>query len=225
MSRDFALTQLVFVCVMARPNIDTIEIVEPPIGELTRRGGGFKKGCFTGCLFFIILIIGSIVGIKVYLGKGPAAIKTLPEGFPTSIPLYDRDNVERITYIPGQYKSRAMRIAAFFPRVLFSPLISEQGSSAPLSRRSIAETWRILTSPVTDDARSTLQVEWTNMDASGEFVITYYITELQKYDFEVSREPYSSEIDFSKDDITGTLIVHDEDEKPGVEYGILTVNY
>ncbi len=216
---------------MARPNIDKVEIVEPPIGELTKRHGNFKQGCVTGCGCIVIFIIGSIIGLRLLLGKGPSTIKTVPPSFPTAVPLYDKENIEQMTLIPGKYKSRGMEIAALFPKIILSPLINnldkEHDATAEASNHinQLKKTWNMLLTPVADN-RTTVQIEWNNMNAEPQFVLMYYANELTKADFTVTR-PDSTELDFrNNDNVSGTLVVKDEGRASvGTDYALLTVNY
>ena len=89
---------------MVRRNLDDIEIVEPPLGELTKTHS-HKRACFTGCGCIVFLIITIIIGLKIYIGPGPQTLQKVPTNFPTDIPIYDRNNIEEITFISGQYKN------------------------------------------------------------------------------------------------------------------------
>ncbi|MEK7625480.1 MAG: hypothetical protein AAB467_03985, partial [Patescibacteria group bacterium] len=100
---------------MRKPVIDDIEIVEPPVGELSKQRNSLKKTCLTGCGCVIFLVAVILVLIRLFIGSGPTTIKVLPNNFPDGIPVYEKDSIEAITSISGTYKNRSMEIAAFFP--------------------------------------------------------------------------------------------------------------
>ncbi|MFH2018523.1 MAG: hypothetical protein ABII98_00875, partial [bacterium] len=108
---------------MRRPVIDNVEIVEPPLEELTKEKSGLKGACFLGCLFLLLIFIAIIVFIRVYSGPGPKTFSQVPENFPKDIPVYDPDNIEKVTYVSGKYKSRNVELAALAPKLLLSPLL------------------------------------------------------------------------------------------------------
>ena len=212
---------------MAQNPIEKVEIVEPPIGELTKRHGGFKRSCFTGCGCIVLFIIGLLVGIRLFVGSGPKAIKDLPENFPKSIPVYDSDNVDSITFISGKYKNRSLEIAGIFPKFILSPLLlkSEETASAKVQKEdTLKRLWRLMTTPV-GDSRDTIQIEWGNLHAEPAFVISYYDTELRKQGYTTS-EVTTASLSFEKDAITGTLTTEKVAARSnGSTFAILTVNY
>lgn len=217
---------------MRKPVIENIEIIEPPIGELTKQRSSFKKTCLTGCGCVIFLVIGLLVAIRIFVGAGPSTIKKLPESFPTGIPIYEKDSIDRITFISGSYKNRSMEIAAFFPKVILSPMLLQLGHDNSTSSPGFIEAnrnfWNLLTAPV-GDARDTIQIEWKTMDAEPGFVISYYRKELSKQNYTVSEVQQSGnnlQFNFeSSGGISGTLLTEtNEQDHPGTDYAALTVN-
>ena len=170
-----------------RRNINNVEIVEPPIGELTKRYSAFsaiKRTCFTWCGCLVLLLIGIIIFLRVALGSGPETLKKIPDNFPNNIPIYDKDNIEQITFVSGKYKNRGIEIAAFFPKIILSPLFltlnkNEQSSDDTGKLSSVKNLWKIISAPVSDH-RDTLQIEWRNLDAMPSFITNYYKMELKK---------------------------------------------
>ncbi len=214
--------------------LDEIEIVEPPIGELTKSHFGLRRILFTGCLAIIIFIVGSIIAFRLAVGKGPTVLSNVPPSFPKEIPVYDRDAIERITFVSGGYKNRAVEIAAFFPKLILSQLFLSKNntgtqSSEPDSRvGTLTKTWHILATPVSDH-RDTIQIEWHNMDAEPSFVANYYKTELRKAGYTIVQETTGQtikQVSFeNKAGITGSILAEgDEANRPGTDYAILTVN-
>ena len=218
-----------------RRHINNVEIVEPPIGELTKKYSAFsavKRACLTGCGCLIIVIIGIIIFLRVALGNGPEILKRVPDNFPADIPVYDQDNIETITFVSGKYKNRGIEIAAFFPKIILSPLFltldkNDQNTESTGRLSSVANLWKIISAPVSDH-RDTVQIEWKNMDADPAFVINYYKTELRKKDYKIEVESEGKgvrQFSFSKDSITGSMYAQSEEEvRPGTDYAVLTVN-
>jgi hypothetical protein len=218
---------------MRKPVIENIEIIEPPIGELTKQRSSLKKTCLTGCGCVIFLIVGLLLALRFFVGSGPSTLKKLPDNFPTAIPVYEKDAIEKITFISGTYKNRSIEIAAFFPKVILSPMLLKlrPESSVSSSDGFIAANrnfWNLLTTPV-GDARDTIQIEWTMVDAEPGFIISYYRKELSKENYtisEVQQSGNSLQFSFeSGDGINGVLITETNlEDHPGTDYAALTVN-
>lgn len=218
-----------------RRNINNVEIVEPPIGELTKRYSAFstiKRACFTGCGCLVVLIIGITVFLRLALGSGPQTLKKIPDNFPADIPVYDDHNIEQITFVSGKYKNRGIEIAAFFPKIILSPLFltlnkNNQNTDSADKLASVKNLWQIISAPVSDH-RDTVQIEWRNLDAEPSFIINYYKTELKKKDYNIDVESEGQAVrqfSFSKNTITGSIYVQGDDTvKPGTDYVVLTVN-
>ena len=178
-----------------RRNINNVEIVEPPIGELTKKYSAFstiKRTCFTGCGCLVLLIIAIIIFMRLALGSGPETLKKLPDNFPSDMPIYDQENAEKITFVSGKYKNRGVEIAAIFPKIILSPLLltmnkTEQGTADTSKFTSAKNLWSIISTPVSDH-RDTVQVEWRHLDAEPSFIINYYKTELRKADYKIDVE-------------------------------------
>lgn len=220
---------------MPRNPIESVEIVEPPIGELTRTRSSFKRTCFTGCLFIVLFVISLVVGARLLIGAGPETVKSVPENFPQAIPVYDKDAIEAITFISGKYKYRSTEIAAFFPKVILSPLLvrihdSEfsTGTSTSRAKLSLDSVWQIVRTPVSE-LKDTVQIEWRDINAEPSFVYSYYKKELTKNGYKIEdevRERARQHFLFNhKTGVTGFLVVEgDEEAKPGTDYAVLTVN-
>lgn len=218
-----------------RRNINDVEIVEPPLGEMTKKYSAFsaiKRACLTGCGCLILVIIGIIIFLRLALGNGPQTLKKIPDNFPVEIPVYDKDNIEKITFVSGKYKNRGIEIAAFFPKIILSPLLltmNKNGQNSSNSDRftSIKNVWKIISEPVSDH-RDTVQIEWKNLDAAPSFITNYYKTELDKNNYKVDVESEGNgvkQFSFSKDNITGSIYAEGNEEiKSGTDYLVLTVN-
>lgn len=218
---------------MRRPTLDNVEIVEPPLEELTKTHSGLKRACAGGCLLLILLVVGLIIAIRIFTGPGPKVIKNVPANFPADIPVYDPDNINKITFISGQYKNRSIEIAAIFPKIILSPIFlalnRDEVPDAPKDKNtSLKNLWKIITTPV-GDHRDTAQIEWRGIDTTPKFIYSYYKNELSKKNFVISEEiavPGSQQFSFSRSDgISGVFFVEDNDEnQPRTDYLLLTVN-
>lgn len=217
---------------MRRDVIGNVQIVEPPLEELTKKKSGFRRGCLTGCVSVILFLVALIVVARLATGPGPQTLKTVPANFPVDIPVYDKDAIEQITFISGKYKNRSLEIAAFFPKIILSPLLisaqRQSGSATSTAQKSLGSFWKVITTPV-GDHRDTVQIEWKNLDAEPSFVISYYKKELIKKKFTIDVESEGQgvkQFSFSRADaVSGSLYTQgDEENRPGTDYAILTVN-
>ena len=216
-----------------RDPTERVEIVDPPIGELTRRHRSFARACFTGCLFVVVFIVAGIVGVRLFLGAGPRTLTAVPATFPKDIPLYDRDAIERITFIPAQYKNRALKLSSLVPQLVLSPLLPQKASGGgQQSAASWKDAWQIITAPIGDNT-DVVQIEWQNLQAEANFIASYYSAELRKHGYAVSdretTQPGTGRIirNFSfqnPNGITGDLSVEDQADTNGTDYAVLTVH-
>jgi len=214
-------------------NLDDIKIIEPPIGEIAKKQRGWKKACFTGCGCSLIFLILIIIGIKIAMGPGPKTVKELPDNFPKDIPVYDQNNVEHITFISGKYKNRGLEIAAFFPKIILSPLLISMDSSKSATsdqnwHGKLKNMWEVIATPV-GDTRDTVIIEWHNIETNKNFVVNYYKTELEKSNYKIdltSEGGDTEQFSFSREDgLSGSFYAEDSDkERTGTEKIILTVN-
>ena len=151
-----------------RRNLDNIEIVEPPIEELTKKRS-WKGACFTSCALLFLLLIGAVVGIKIYVGAGPESLKTVPPNFPADILIYDKDNIDSITYISARYKERGLGMATILPKLILSPIFynSQNGDSIG----TLKNLWNAMSAPTTNHTDS-VQIEWKNVEADPDFFKT-----------------------------------------------------
>jgi hypothetical protein len=226
---------------MRKSVIDDVQVVEPPIGELTKKPHSFKRTCFTGCGCIVIFLIVLVGVLRLAIGPGPKTIKTVPASFPVDIPIYDKESITKIKFINGKHKSRRLEIAALFPKVLLSPLFdsdlsntepnliqNEPESALGRQANSAKRLWQVITTPVSDN-RDTIQIEWAGIGAEPSFVGNYYRNELRqkKYTVEITNTAKGRfELNFNGQDGTGgSFAVRDDTpDSPGTEYAILIVN-
>lgn len=208
-----------------RRNLDDIQIVEPPIEELTKKKS-WKGACFTGCFFLIILVVAAVIGIRFYVGPGPKVSKGIPTNFPADIPVYDKDNIETITMISARYKERGLGIATILPKLVLSPVFFNSDNST--NSGSLQNIWKAVSSP-NGNYRDSIQIEWKNINADPSFVIAYYKKELKKKNFKIDIESEGKKVEqfsFSREDgLDGSVFAQTDDEKKsGTDYMILTIN-
>jgi hypothetical protein len=182
----------------------------------------------------ILLFVALIIGIRVSMGPGPTAIKTLPPQFPADLPIYDRDNIDTITYITGRYKSRGVEIAALFPKIILSSLFlpsntDTQQPNASIQTRTIKDIWKVVTAPV-GDHRDTVQLEWNDLATSPTFLYSYYKNELRKKDFKIKSETIGGDerqFTFARgEEVVGSVFIKtDPNDKLKTIYSLLTVNF
>lgn len=217
---------------MRRRIIDDVKIIEPPLNELTKKRSGFKHACSYGCLFLVLSIVGLTIFVRFFAGPGPQTLKKIPDNFPATIPIYDPDNIDNISFISGKYKSRSIEIAAVVPKIILSPLLLtlDQKDAAVTSSQgfTVRNLWKLVTTPITN-SNNTIQIEWRNMDAEPNFIIAYYKTELKKNGFTIDIESTGKgvkQFSFSQGEIGGSLYVAgDEEERPGTDFTQLTINF
>jgi len=214
---------------MRQDIIENVEIVEPPIEELTKRHSSLRKTCLTGSGCIVLFILAIALVVRIYIGSGPETLKSVPAYFPKDIPSYAPDNIDQITHISGQYKNRSIEIAAIVPKIILSPLFLalNRDPSSTNNSHSFKNLWQFIATPVGDN-RDTVQIEWKDMDADPNFVISYYKTELGKRNFKITDteglKNNAQEFSFDREDhIDGSLYV--EPGKSGTSYADLIVNF
>ncbi|MCX6782097.1 MAG: hypothetical protein NTW66_03200 [Candidatus Magasanikbacteria bacterium] len=207
-----------------------VEIIEPPIQELKKRGPWLTTACMSGCGFILIFVVGIIIGIKIFIGSGPREIKNLPPNFPAGIPIYDEYNIDKITHITGRYKSRSMEVSALFPKLILSPLIlnNDAGQSGENRRPGIIrELWRTFTEPV-GDTRDTVQIEWRDISGDAKTMMAYYKNNLIDANCSIESETAGltfTQLTFTRGDgLSGTIYVEPGEEKKIISYAYLIIN-
>ncbi len=220
---------------MDKDLIKGVEIVEPPMRELTKRKFGFAAACLSSCGFFILILIGLVVGLKIYIGQGPQSLKALPESFPKDISIYDQYNIDGITFIPGKYKSRSIGVASLIPKIVLSPLFyslkndatggGDAGSST--KKFNAYNFFRLISTPVSNN-RDTIQIEWRDVQAEPSFLISFYKNKLREKQFKIDTESESKtfrQFTFSRaDGIDGTVYAQHPEDSKKIDYAFLIIN-
>ena len=216
---------------MPSPKLDNIEIVEPPIEELSKKRHTFLRSCFFSIVLMFLLLCASTVGLWLSLGTGPKTLSKVPTNFPADVPIYDQDNIENITFITGRYKNRALEISAFLPKIILSSLLSKYHNdpSDPDSKNQPKNIWQAMMMPV-GDKRDSIQIEWRDSDTSATFLMSYYKNELKKKSFSIDSETDGKnfkQTNFSRasDNISGAIYAEwSEENRSRSSYILLTIN-
>ncbi len=220
---------------MDKDLIKDVEIVEPPMRELTKRKFGFAAACMSSCGFFVLILIGLVIGLKIYIGQGPQQMKALPETFPKDISIYDEYNIDDITFISGKYKSRSIGVASLIPKIVLSPLFYSlkndatggEQTASPTKKFSAYNFFRLITTPVSDN-RDTIQIEWRDIEAEPSFLISFYKNKLRDKQFKIETESESKifkQFTFSRNDgIDGTVYAQHPEGSKKIDYAFLIIN-
>lgn len=222
-----------------RRDIEKIEIKEPPIQELGKKKSCVKRTCFTGCGCIVIFLIASVLLLKFATGPKTKELKNLPADFPTDIPIYDTDNIQKITFTSGKERGQLLEVVAFIPKLILSPIILNLDKKTETKRVSkegddikikTGKTWqdfiKLMREPVADH-RDNLLIEWTEMPAEPWFIQSYYETEFKSAGYETERNNKEDntirELNFELKEIEGKLYIEDDPVQGGTDYVSLTI--
>lgn len=212
--------------------IDNIQIKDPPIRELGKKRSCLKRSCSTGCGGIVIFIIASLIILKLSASPRQKELKSLPQHFPATVPVYDLGNSDRIAFTDGKEKGRWLEIAAYAPKLVVAPIviiINEKlfPESTANDENRFSRFTRLLKEPVTDH-RDTIQIDWTELTAEPRFVYDYYKKELEKSEFLIKPSQNNDQVkqfSFQKDSIEGAIFMEDNPENKGTDYVSLTVSF
>lgn len=217
-----------------RQEIDKIEIKEPPIEELNKKRSCIKRTCITGCGCFMLVFIISLLVLRFAIGPRTKEVREMPQYFTQAVPIYDIENVEKITHTSGKERGRYAETAAYIPKLVLSPVIIHFDTKYRYIPRTIVDremtSWEkfiaFMGEPLTDH-RDVYKIEWVKLSADKDFISEYYRKELEKKGFVIGTESKTREITqfiFSKDEIDGAVYITDELETRFTDYVSLTVN-
>lgn len=218
-----------------RQEIDKIEIKEPPIEELNKKRSCIKRTCVTGCGCFVVIFIISLLLLRFAIGPRTKEVRDLPLYFTQVVPIYDAENIERITHTSGKEKGQYAEIAAYVPKLVLSPLVIHFDTKYRYIPRTITDRemtkWEKFVSfmkePITDD-REVYKIEWIELSADKNFITEYYQKELTRSGFELGVESTTREITqftFSNETqhIDGAVYITDSTDTRLTDYISLTV--
>lgn len=218
--------------IMERDLTEGVQIIEPPLEELTKKNSGFKKACLSSCFTAIMVIVLIIVGLKLYVGRGPRQINQLPANYPMSIEVYDEYNLEKIYFISAKNKSRSLRLAGLFTKITVSPaLISIESPSSeniPDTWEAKAlDLWQFMQMPIGDNT-DTIKMEWKDIASKPETMISFYKNKLEKSGFKITESQNNQEmqLDFTNNtNVNGLILVKKGADAEKIPYALLVVNF
>jgi hypothetical protein len=225
-----------------RKPIDNVEIQEPPLKELKKQKSCLRHTCLGGCGCIVIFVIIFLVLLKFAATPREKELKYVPDNFPKTIPVYDVDNIDKITFTSGKDRGRLIETAAFIPKVILSPIILtlDKYNVIPIEHNNTEQTeginWQnfinLIKEPV-GDYRDTTKIEWHNLSAKPDFITEYHQSELTKTKFEITNlkklnleKLQTLQFNFSLKDknIEGVLYIKDDPKKTGTDYFTITIN-
>ncbi len=189
---------------------DAIEIKSPPLERLNKkRPSCLKRGCMTGCLFFVLAIVGFFLFLRAV--ATPNTIKTglLPNSFPNSIPIYDKDAIETVIITKRTDSYKKITGNTIF---IWIENLSKNNAERISLPQILPE--RTLTDRV--------EITWENLNAQPSFIFRYYQTELAKVNFEITvteNTDTAKELIFNNKNhtINGTLLISDTSKASGTD--------
>ena len=215
-------------------NIDNVEIKEPPIRELNKNRSCLKRSCFTGCLGFLALLLIFWGLLKFAATPRVKELKDIPEIVPESIPIYDEDSIERITYITAKEKSRLLEMVAIIPKVVVVPLYMNAEDYLPQDLQDVfddgsdLEGWDRFTHMVRQPLfgeNDVVEVHWSELAAEPSFILAFYENELEKEHFDVTvTKGLKQSVSFSTTTVSGRLTIDDQMGSDGTDSAILTIS-
>ncbi|MFH1286685.1 MAG: hypothetical protein ABII02_02950 [Candidatus Magasanikbacteria bacterium] len=219
-----------------QPNLDKIEIQEPPIQEIQKKRSCFLQTCSTGCGCLVFFIIGLILLLKFVATPRPRELAQVPPSLFATIEVYDEDSIDQVTYISGKRRGQTLELLTHVPKALLGPIVSFLNVELPekdFEKQKIKETgdfWADALERVEDieiDTRDVLTIRWSQLSAEPTFVEDFYKKELYSKDFtyrEVKDSTKSKEYIFHRDSIDGTFFLEDNPKSPGTDIFVLTIN-
>ncbi len=211
-------------------NTDEVEIQGPPIDEIQKRSSCLKQGCISSLFFVLGCLLFLIVIIQFLVKPNTKQLDDLPRSFPTEVELYDEDNLDNITYTPGDERAEAVELLAFVPKAVLSPLIMALENADIAAGANTENLWesfiRILGTPVADH-RNLIAIEWSELQANEQFIHSFYKTTLEDKGFVETPDAHSHQSRFvHTEGLTVILQLNDDgNTKNGTDYAILKVYY
>jgi predicted nucleic-acid-binding protein len=165
---------------MAKIRFDDIEIVEPPLKELTKKSSFFRISCLSGCGCLLLVLVGGLIGWRIIFGSHSTKMTSLPQNFPASIPIYNRDAIERVNVVQKKYQERREALATIISHMITG---SDTNSS---TENTIKKAWEKLTA--TSTSFDIITIAWSSTAVKPPFVSSYYKKELQDRGYLIEQE-------------------------------------
>ncbi len=222
---------------MTRRPEDVI-IQEPPIQELSRQYSCLRRSCFS-CLSVVLVILAvSLLILKFTLIPAARELKKAPPSVSESIPLYDQENLVKITVLPGADRSRAVEAAAWIPKAIVAPffiaLDKDQSflkkqypsSTTDIAKASWKEKFHLFLEAPIGDHRDEITLEWKDIGADTKFITEYYIEELNKRGYVIMAPGQTERViqyTFSRTDLDGSLFIENDPATPSTDTMIIKI--
>lgn len=213
-----------------KKRIEPIEIKDPAIQEIQKKKSCFGRSCSFGCFVFLLFLAAIYVLFRFSTVANPKEVKEVPEHFPKSMPIYDKDAVTKITFLSGKKRERALQTAAKLPNMIEQRLIRLiDGNINKDQAPGLPSTWNeflyLLEHDITDD-RDMVMIYWSDLTAEPKFIQDFYATNLRRSGYTVSTTIASDktvwEIEFTKDATEGILFIEDDPTRTGTNTVTLT---
>lgn len=203
---------------------EQVEIQNPAMGEIKKTRSCLRRTCFSGCGCAVFALAMVILGVWILIPPQPQKIKELPQNFPSTIPLYKKEDAAEITYLSRARQKRGPETAAYIPKILLAPVLLALDKKEDASWRQFKD---IIKSPVRAyHERAT--ITWVRLNPDVDFLDEWYSTELTQRHFEIKKEFVSStmrRITFTHDATRGTITIDDPKEEQGTDQLIINIEY
>lgn len=213
-----------------RRRTDNVEIQAPPLLELKKKRSCLKQSCASGCGCFVVFVLLFFLLTQTLVTPRPKRLDKIPDVLPGNITLYDKDTIDRGTYLSARQKHRVLERIAQVPKLLLSPILltfdrytSFETDAPRLTRENIV---RLLKEPVGEES-DTLTIYWSELTAEPGFILDFYTKELNKQGFRtrvVQSTNTVKELSFSTQDITGLLTIIDDPATAGTSLMTLVID-
>lgn len=177
--------------------------------------------------------------LKLTFNAQTKELKTVPPTVSRAVPVYDPDNIEKITLTAGSDRSRGVEMAAFIPKLVIAPIIISLDrennfirSYRPdiVSEISQSASWwekfKIIMGADVGDHRDEIKIEWHKLPTDAKFIREYYETEFQKKNFSITSVSETERVfqfTFAKEMIEGSVYIEDDPGTSEADIVLLTV--
>lgn len=215
-----------------KPNLNNVEIQEPPLETIKKKRSCLKQSCWGGCGCLVLVCIALAVLLKFVLFPAPQEIKIVPEQVSAALPVYDEDNIDRITRLSAERRQKSLRILAYAPKILLAPIVALLDRDTPKAEDAATESTEKQVSDfldnLTGDDRDIITIEWQDLSAEASFIESFYKKELTKRSFaikDLSEEAPTEFLFYKKNPaIDGILTITDRPDADGTNLLLLTVH-
>lgn len=217
-----------------RPNLDKIEIKDPPIQAFHKPSSCLKRSCMTGSVALLFFVASGLLLLRFATDTRTKEIKKIPEMVASQIPLYDTDNIDVIRYTSGKKKKDVLESVMLIPKVISAPVVIAWHTYMPFGQKendTIAAMsfknafFYILKQPVASE-RDLIEIEWRELPAQPKFIDEYYQQEFKRKGFAIDVASSSATVrqfTFTKGDVTGSTFIQDAPEDEGTTFILMTI--